>query len=85
MIRDHLGDDTKLKSQHLRYILFWMCEDNFQDWDEEQLGLKLKKFFRILYRSLAKKELPHYFVDDYNMFQVLKEADIRIMQVFFFI
>ena len=81
IIRDHFGKESILKSQHIRYLLFWMCEDNFKDWEEERLGIKLKKFFKIFYKSLAIEEFPHYFVESYNMFSVMPQRHLRIMQV----
>ncbi|XP_071550319.1 uncharacterized protein [Panulirus ornatus] len=80
LMRDHLGDITGLKTQHFRYILFWMCEHNFKDWQEERLGIKLKTFFKTLYNCLSTENLPHYFVDKCNMIETIPERYLRQIQ-----
>lgn len=80
-MRDHLGDIAGLKTQHLRYILFWMCEHNFKDWQEERLGNKLKAYFKTLYNCLSTENLPHYFVDKCNMIETIPERYLRQIQV----
>ncbi|XP_076067927.1 uncharacterized protein LOC143040632 isoform X2 [Oratosquilla oratoria] len=77
---DHLRTVPGLKTQHLRYILFWMCEHNFRDWTEEHLGIKLKEYLDALYESLSSLELPHYFVEDCNMLDTIPEKYLRQVQ-----
>nr|XP_045615829.1 uncharacterized protein LOC123768969 isoform X2 [Procambarus clarkii] len=80
LMRDHLGDIQGLKIQHLRYILFWMCEHNFKDWQEEKLGNKLKAYLKTLYNCLSTENLPHYFIDKCNMMETIPERYMRQIQ-----
>ncbi|XP_050730698.1 uncharacterized protein LOC127005656 [Eriocheir sinensis] len=80
LLWDHLGDLPGIKNQHLRYILFWMCEKNFRDWQEARLGIKLKAYLKTLYNSLASESLPHYFVMACNMMENIPEKYIRQTQ-----
>lgn len=80
LIRDHLKDIPGLKNQHLRYILFWMCEHNFRDWQEERLGNKLKAYFKTLYNCLSTENLPHYFIDKCNLMDTIPERYLRQIQ-----
>ncbi|KAK8735890.1 hypothetical protein OTU49_005103, partial [Cherax quadricarinatus] len=80
LMRDHLEDIQGLKIQHLRYILFWMCEDNFKDWQEEKLGSKLKAYLKNLYNRLSTENLPHYFIDSCNMMETIPKRYMRQIQ-----
>ncbi|MPC14222.1 hypothetical protein E2C01_006982 [Portunus trituberculatus] len=80
LLRDHLEDVPCLQNQHLRYILFWMCEKNFRDWQEPRLGIKLKAYLKTLYNSLSMESLPHYFVMSSNMMKSIPEKYIRQAQ-----
>ena len=80
-MRDHLGRDSQLKTQHLRYILFYMCESNYRDWDEERLGVKIKHFLKTLYTCLSTEKFPHYFLDNCNMMDSFPVKDVRSIQV----
>lgn len=80
LLRDHLEDVPCLQNQHLRYILFWMCEKNFRDWEEPRLGIKLKAYLKTLYNSLSSESLPHYFVMSCNMMKSIPEKYIRQAQ-----
>lgn len=81
LLRDHLEDVPCLQNQHLRYILFWMCEKDFRDWQEPRLGIKLKTYLKILYKSLSTESLPHYFVMSCNMMKSIPEKYIRQAQL----
>lgn len=81
LLWDHLGDVPGIKNQHLRYILFWMCEKNFRDWQEARLGIKLKAYLKTLYNSLSSESLPHYFIMSCNMMENIPEKYIRQTQV----
>lgn len=81
LLRDHLQEIPGLKTQHLRFILYWMCEHNFRDWQEERLGNKLKAYFKTLYNCLSTEHLPHYFIDKCNMLETIPERYLRQVQV----
>ncbi|XP_047475503.1 uncharacterized protein LOC125029576 [Penaeus chinensis] len=80
LLRDHLQEIPGLKTQHLRFILYWMCEHNFRDWQEERLGNKLKAYFKTLYNCLSTEHLPHYFIDKCNMLETIPERYLRQVQ-----
>lgn len=80
LMKDHLNDVPGLKTQHLRYILFWMCEHNFRDWQEERLGTKLKAYLKTLYNCLSTENLPHYFIDKCNLMETIPERYLRKIQ-----
>lgn len=81
LLKDHLEEVPCLQNQHLRYILFWMCEKNFRDWQEPRLGIKLKAYLKTLYNSLSMESLPHYFIMSSNMMKSIPEKYIRQAQV----
>ena len=84
LFRDHIQHDGLriFKSQHLRYILFWLCEHNYQNWSEANMVMKLKTYLKSLYEALAKDKLPHYFMSGVNMLDTMKESNVRKIQVF---
>ncbi|CAL4221920.1 unnamed protein product, partial [Meganyctiphanes norvegica] len=81
LFRDHLGDNVHgLRTQHLRYIMFWMCEHNFRDWSEEKLGTKLKAYLKTFYNCLANEHLPHYFMFKVNLMENIPDKYKRTIQ-----
>ncbi|XP_068223096.1 uncharacterized protein [Palaemon carinicauda] len=80
LMKDHMKDIPGLKTQHLRYILYWMCEHNFRDWQEERLGTKLKAYLKTLYNCLSTENLPHYFIDKCNLMETIPERYLRQIQ-----
>ena len=83
LFRDHVDNEGEqlISSQLLRYILFWMCEKNYRDWQDDRLGVKVKAFLKTLYEALAKNDLPHYFIRGVNMLETMKVKTIRKLQV----
>ena len=83
LFRDHVEkDDTRIiKPQHLRYILFWLCEHNYRDWHDDRLAMKIKAFLKTLYNALSSGQLPHYFMHNVNLLDNIKLSKIRTVQV----
>ena len=83
LFRDYVEkDDIRvLKPQHFRYILFWLCEDNYKNWQDDKIYMKVKAYLKTLYNALAEGNLPHYFCREVNLLDNMKPKDIRIVQV----
>ena len=50
------------------FVPFRLIERSPGDWTEENVGEKFLDVWRTLKSRLSKKNLPHYFIQKYNMF-----------------
>ncbi|XP_068245704.1 uncharacterized protein [Palaemon carinicauda] len=81
LLRDHGQDVSSLNLQIYRHLIFWMCEHNFRDWQEERLGSKVKSYLKVFYNCLRKRSLPHYFIHKCNLLERVPEQTLRTTQV----
>lgn len=81
LLRDSREEVSLLSLQIYRHLVFWMCEHNFRDWQEERLGTKVKSFLKLFYVCLRKRNLPHYFINNCNLLETLPEQSLRRTQV----
>ncbi|XP_064110879.1 uncharacterized protein LOC135218481 [Macrobrachium nipponense] len=81
LLRDSREEVSRLSLQIYRHLVFWMCEHNFRDWQEERLGTKVKSFLKFFYSCLRKRNLPHYFINKCNLLETLPEQSLRRTQV----
>lgn len=75
-----------LSPHHIRTIIFWECERNWKNWQEENLGAKVLYILDKLYESLSKGRMFDYFVKDRNLLEntpkkYLNESRVRLNRI----
>ncbi|KAK9397604.1 hypothetical protein NXF25_020965 [Crotalus adamanteus] len=70
-----------LTSYHLKTVLLWCCEIYHGKEDWETLLSSLKTLLGLLKHTLAKKHLPHYFLQPLNLFNKQYKTTNHIHQL----
>ena len=74
-----LKEPTGLKSYHLKMILFWVCEKTPSNlWTMNSLGRGFLVLLDKLISCLREGRLPHYFVPELNLIELLKKEDLDV-------
>ncbi|XP_043942873.1 protein mab-21-like 3 [Protopterus annectens] len=70
-----------LVSYHLKVILFWACE-NYPDSDFWcDLNTSFRRLVDDLIDYLSETNLPHYFVDEVNMFKTDNDSKLKLQEL----
>ncbi|XP_045176594.2 uncharacterized protein LOC123537094 [Mercenaria mercenaria] len=72
------GIELKLKTYHIKSLLFWLNENNDDD-DKQPVQTVLQKALSSLRKKLCNKNLSHYFVPSQNMFADFVKSDYEIL------
>ncbi|XP_043942872.1 protein mab-21-like 3 [Protopterus annectens] len=70
-----------LASYHLKLTLFWACEKhpNSSSWSD--LAMSFRRLVDCLIGHLSKMHLPHYFVDEVNMFRTDNDSKVKLQEL----
>lgn len=70
---------SKIRSYHMKTIMFWMCEKEGLDfWNECNAIIAIQKVLDFLQSSLREKFLKHYFTES-NLFVDYEDHDYRLL------
>lgn len=64
-----LNAQLGLLPTHIRTMLFWQCEQDYANWQENRPGEILCKFLEKLYEAIMNKHLKDYFIERRNLFE----------------
>ena len=74
-----LNEPAGLKSYHLKMILFWVCEKTPSNvWTMNSLGRGFLVLLDELISCLREGSIPHYFVPELNLIELLKKEDLDV-------
>ena len=57
-----------VKAHHFQHLLYWLFSEKPENWEDENLGLKLIEVMNIMSKKLRKGILPNYFMRKSNLF-----------------
>ncbi|CAG7719818.1 unnamed protein product [Allacma fusca] len=66
--------------EHIRNIIYQMCEQDYVFWDYEDGGLHLRAILSRLCNSLSTRQLPNFFIPRYNMLKSSVPENTRKVQ-----
>lgn len=70
---------NKLRSYHMKTIMFWMCEREAKEfWSKEKTLFALEKVLTFLKTSLQSKNLEHYFIRS-NLFSGFEDFEFEFL------
>jgi len=70
---------NKLRSYHMKTIMFWVCEDNpLEFWSENSMTTAIDEVLQYLKNYLIEKRLEHYFIRS-NLFLDFEESDYNLL------
>ena len=75
---NHPGQLGQFRSYIFKTALLHLMDEHSQDeWGEEQLTERFIDFLQYFIQCLKLRELPHYFVDDLNIFEDMSESALQ--------
>ena len=80
-LEDSEDDDTIVTSYHYKTAMLWACESKSQKhWQERGLGECILGVFDELLHAIVCQDLPHYFLQDVNLFALSENPKKREAQ-----
>lgn len=70
---------NKLRSYHMKTVMFWMCEKkDLEFWEESDTLVALRETILYLQHCLEKEQLEHYFIES-NLFIDFMKSDFALL------
>jgi len=75
----HLGPQG-VGLEHIRNIIYFMCEDDFTGWNEEQPGTHLVTILVKLYECLGAGKMSSFFMHNRNLLKSVPQQNSSLIQ-----